>query len=79
MLSMQDVIDKLYAPQEFKFSANQVIDYLQFGGAPHLDENYTVFGEVVSGLNVVDVIAGLKSDTIDRPCVDVRIKMKLLK
>lgn len=79
MLSMQDVIDKLYAPQEFKFSANQVIDYLQFGGAPHLDENYTVFGEVVSGLNVVDVIAGLKSDTIDRPFVDVRIKMKLLK
>jgi peptidyl-prolyl cis-trans isomerase B (cyclophilin B) len=79
MLSLQAVIDNAYAPVEFRFGPNQVIDYLQIGGAPHLDGNYTVFGEVVSGLHVVDSIAAQKRDTIDRPLVDLRMKMRLLK
>lgn len=79
MVSMQDVIDKIYAPQEFKFGPDQIIDYLQIGGAPHLDQNYTVFGEVISGMNVVDSIAAQKTDTLNRPLIDLRMKMKLLK
>ncbi|MES2780007.1 MAG: peptidylprolyl isomerase [Bacteroidota bacterium] len=79
MLSLQTVIDKAYAPNEFKFGPNQIIDYLQMGGAPHLDGNYTVFGEVVSGLRVLDSIAAQKTDTLNRPLVDLRMKMKLLK
>lgn len=79
MLSMQEVIDKQFAPYEFKFEPDQIIDYLQIGGAPHLDENYTVFGEVISGMSVIDSIATQKTDTLNRPLVDLRMKMKLLK
>ncbi|RXK59866.1 peptidylprolyl isomerase [Lacibacter luteus] len=52
--------------------------YKTIGGAPHLDQNYTVFGEVVKGLNVVDTIAQMERDQYDRPKEDVRIiRMKL--
>jgi peptidyl-prolyl cis-trans isomerase B (cyclophilin B) len=47
--------------------------YKTLGGTPHLDQNYTVFGEVVSGLEVVDTIARQKTNKQDRPLVDVRI------
>lgn len=50
--------------------------YKTIGGTPQLDSNYTVFGEVVKGLNVVDKIAGVetsKGEDRDRPLQDVRI------
>ena len=50
--------------------------YRTVGGTPHLDSNYTVFGEVVRGLEVVDKIAGAetsKAQDRDRPLQDVRI------
>jgi cyclophilin family peptidyl-prolyl cis-trans isomerase len=54
--------------------------YKTIGGAAHLDQNYTVFGEVVKGMNVVDSIAGVKTDSLDRPVDDVRIiSAKLIK
>ena len=57
--------------------------YKTIGGAPHLDQNYTVFGEVVRGLAVVDKIADTptsKGEDRDRPLQDVKIiKMKLVK
>lgn len=54
--------------------------YKTLGGAAHLDQNYTVFGEVVKGLDVVDKIAAVKTDSIDRPLEDVRIiSAKLVK
>jgi len=56
--------------------------YRTIGGAPHLDQNYTVFGEVVRGIDVVDSIAAVPTSgrPQDRPLQDVRIlKMKLIK
>jgi cyclophilin family peptidyl-prolyl cis-trans isomerase len=56
--------------------------YKTIGGTPHLDQNYTVFGEVVSGLDVVDRIAAVPTSRTppDRPVTDVRIlKAKLVK
>lgn len=57
--------------------------YKTIGGTPQLDQNYTVFGEVVKGLNVVDKIASAstsKGQDRDRPIEDVRIlKAKLIK
>lgn len=47
--------------------------YTTSGGAAHLDQNYTVFGEVISGMEVVDKIAAQKTDTHDRPTDNVRI------
>lgn len=54
--------------------------YKTVGGAAHLDQNYTVFGEVVSGMEVVDSIATAKTDKRDRPLNDVRIlSVRLIK
>lgn len=48
--------------------------YKQWGGTPHLDGQYTVFGEVVEGLDVVRDIQWVETDENDRPVEDVRIK-----
>lgn len=52
--------------------------YASVGGAPHLDGAYTVFGEVVEGLDVVDKIAAVQRDGRDRPAEDIRMWMKVL-
>ena len=54
--------------------------YKTLGGVPFLDQNYTVFGEVVQGLEIVDSIAGVETDPNDRPVEDVRIlSVKVIK
>lgn len=66
-----------------KIPADQKEVYKTLGGTPHLDQNYTVFGEVVKGLEVVDNIAAVETSKAadrDRPLQDVRIiKAKLVK
>lgn len=61
-----------------KFSDAQRETYTTIGGTPHLDDNYTVFGEIIEGLAVVDSIAGQKTDERDRPLSDIHMTMKLL-
>lgn len=54
--------------------------YMTIGGSPHLDQNYSVFGEVISGLDIVDSIAITPTDPDNRPVRDIRIiKMQLIK
>lgn len=53
--------------------------YKTIGGTPFLDMNYTVFGQVISGLEVIDKIAHAAKDRNDRPLHDIRMKIILLK
>lgn len=48
-------------------------DYLQYGGVPHLDGSYTVFGQVIEGMKVVNSIQKVKTDANDRPLEDIKV------
>lgn len=61
----------------FKFSSEQRKIYTTIGGAPHLDGSYTVFGEVIEGLNVIDSIASVATDKNSRPLKDIRMYIYL--
>ncbi|MGB3130664.1 MAG: peptidylprolyl isomerase [Saprospiraceae bacterium] len=50
--------------------------YSTLGGAPFLDGDYTVFGEVIEGLDVIDKIAAVQTDANNRPFTDVKMKVK---
>jgi cyclophilin family peptidyl-prolyl cis-trans isomerase len=62
-----------------KYTAAQKNIYKTIGGTPFLDMNYTVFGEVESGLKVIDKIARVPKAPGDRPLGDVRMKMEVVK
>lgn len=64
-------VDPEYKP--FTFSDDQKKAYETVGGAPHLDGSYTVFGQVVAGLDVIDKIAAVPTNDEDRPVDDLRM------
>ena len=77
-MNLQDTlivqVEKQLAGQpEFRFTPEQVKAYTTVGGTPHLDGEYTVFGEVLEGMEVVDKIQRVKTDRNDRPEEDVKI------
>jgi cyclophilin family peptidyl-prolyl cis-trans isomerase len=61
-----------------KFGPDQRKAYTTIGGVPFLDGDYTVYGEVIEGLDVVDKIAEVEKGQADRPIKDVRMKMKVI-
>ncbi len=61
-----------------KFTDEQRNAYTTLGGTPHLDYMYTVFGEVIEGIDVIDKIAAAETDKRDRPLNDIKIKIKLI-
>ncbi len=64
----------------FKFTKEQVDAYMSVGGAPFLDNDYTVFGEVIDGMKTVDKIESAGTDVHDRPRKDIRIiTMEIIK
>ncbi len=58
---------------KIKFPDNVKKYYMRYGGTPHLDGAYTVFGEVTKGLDVVNAIQQVDTDSKDRPIEDIRI------
>jgi cyclophilin family peptidyl-prolyl cis-trans isomerase len=64
---------------EYKIPEDQKSVYKTIGGVPRLDGTYTVFGEVLEGLDVVDKIAAVKTNNADKPVDDVKIiKIKIV-
>jgi cyclophilin family peptidyl-prolyl cis-trans isomerase len=74
-----DEMDKMEDKLNIKIPENHRRIYRTIGGAPFLDMNYTVFGEVTSGLDVIDKIAGVAKDENDRPLQNIRMKIIVLK
>jgi cyclophilin family peptidyl-prolyl cis-trans isomerase len=76
---LQAKADSLYnlAPK-MKLSEEQRKAYTTIGGTPHLDGGYTVFGEVIEGLDVLDKISAVKTGQADRPVEDVKMSIKIL-
>ena len=72
-----DSVEKFRLKRKMPIEHRQV--YKTIGGTPHLDMNYTVFGEVKSGLEVVDKIANAARDSNNRPLHDIRMKMKIIR
>lgn len=70
---------QMAAEGAFTLTPEQREAYTTVGGAPHLDGGYTVFGEVVEGLDVIDKIEKVETDRADRPKEDVKvISMKVV-
>ncbi|MBJ10812.1 MAG: peptidylprolyl isomerase [Flavobacteriales bacterium] len=61
------------------YNEEQTKTYGSIGGTPHLDGAYTVFGEVVKGLDVIELIANQKRDKNNRPLNDVKMSISIIK
>jgi cyclophilin family peptidyl-prolyl cis-trans isomerase len=72
-------MDKMQEKLHIKIPENHRRVYRTSGGAPFLDMNYTVFGEVVSGFEVIDKIAGVAKDNNDRPLQNIAMKIIIVK
>lgn len=72
------ILDGIEARKGFRYTTAQREAYKYIGGTPQLDQDYTVFGIVVEGLDVVDAIASVKTGAGDRPEENVWMKMRLV-
>ena len=70
---VQQRLDTTMTVNPVKMTAEMILAYRRIGGTPHLDGQYTVFGEVIEGLDVVERIMKVFTDDYDRPVDDVRI------
>lgn len=77
--SMEDRYNTKHPDNPIIYSEQAKSDYANIGGAPHLDGGYTVFGEVVSGLEVIDKIAAAEVDGRSRPIENIVMKIELVK
>lgn len=77
--SFQQLTDEAFAKRgPYKFTPYQVETYTTIGGIPQLDSGYTVFGEVVKGLEIIDSICAQPRAKNNRPLRDIRMKIRVL-
>jgi peptidyl-prolyl cis-trans isomerase B (cyclophilin B) len=69
-----DRVRTVLAEKGIGLSPQMINDYIIRGGTPHLDGQYTVFGEVIEGMEVVKTIQGVETDKNNRPLEDIVIK-----
>jgi cyclophilin family peptidyl-prolyl cis-trans isomerase len=73
------MLENFSSQNGFRYTQAQKAAYLKYGGTPQLDRQYSVFGKVLSGLDVLDKIAAVKTDAANRPLEDVRMKMRVIR
>lgn len=71
--STEDVLENMETRKDMKYTDETKKRYLEQGGTPFLDQDYTVYGIVEKGLDIVDKIAQVATDPSDRPTEDVKI------
>lgn len=71
-------LDSMVRFRGLRINEQQKELYVKEGGTPHLDGGYTVFGETITGLDVIDRIASVKTGPADRPVTDVRMRMYIV-
>lgn len=72
-------VQKGLKDSSFHFTPEQVNVYKEIGGTPWLDKQYTIFGEVISGMEVVDKIAAVKKVPQDKPEIPIAMNVRVLK
>ena len=70
--------DEFKSEGYYKIPENKLKVYQTIGGTPHLDNAYTIFGEVVEGLEIIDIIAAVETDENNRPVKDIKMQIKKL-
>lgn len=71
-------LTSMAASRGFSYTADEIAYYQKVGGRPDLDNNYTVFGYVIEGFDVIDKIAAVPKNAADRPLEDVKMKVSVL-
>lgn len=74
-----EMLDQYEAENGWEYTPEQRAAYKKYGGTPFLDGQYTVFGRVIEGLEVIDKIATQPRDVHDRPSKDVSMKVTVVK
>ncbi len=74
----EDQLHQMETRKGRRYTKEQRDAYLKMGGTPFLDGQYTVFGQVIEGLNVIDKIASAPTGPNDRPIKDVKFKIRII-
>ena len=73
----RDLLDQMAKSKGITYNEAQFAKYEKQGGSPSLDMDYTVFGEIIRGMDVIDKIAAVQTAPGDRPVQDIKMKIRI--
>lgn len=78
---VEQLVNPVYLkhPARYTFNQEQRQVYMRIGGTPHLDNHYTVFGEIYEGMEVLEKIAASQTDQNNRPLSDVKMSIRIIR